>query len=126
MTLKNFGVSTIASVSAALFILFENAIACQSRLILLDSSLIFFIAFTAMMWSRFLSVQSKPFSFEWWSTLLMTGIGLGLAVSVKFVGISHYGFLITEGLFIIATVGIETLKNLWDLFGDIELKKVIL
>lgn len=38
----------------------------------------------------------------------MTGLSLGLALSVKWVG-----------LFIIATVGVSTIKNLWDMLDDV-------
>ncbi|KAI8848349.1 hypothetical protein BC829DRAFT_394251, partial [Chytridium lagenaria] len=82
---KKSWVSNQASVLSSVFLLFGN----QSRLILLDSSLLFFTGLTTMMWSDFLRVF------------------LGLAVSVKWVG-----------LFVIATVGISTIQNLWTILGD--------
>jgi dolichyl-phosphate-mannose-protein mannosyltransferase len=88
----------------ALLVLFENALACQSRLILLDSILLFFTALAIMMWTDFLSNQETPWDLDWWFPLVMTGVSLGLAASVKWVG-----------LFVIASVGISTISNLWGL-----------
>ncbi|KAI8613977.1 hypothetical protein BC830DRAFT_1169815 [Chytriomyces sp. MP71] len=80
----------------------------QSRLILLDSGLIFFTGLTVMMWTDFLTNQETPFTFNWWYPLVMTGVSLGLAGSVKWVG-----------LFLIATIGMSTLINLWSVLGDL-------
>ncbi|KAJ3092386.1 hypothetical protein HK102_007992 [Quaeritorhiza haematococci] len=109
ITMRNMGCSNRSSILAALLITFENGFATQSRLILLDAILVFFTALTMMMWTDFLSVQDAPFTFTWWYPLIMTGVSLGLAASVKWVG-----------LFIIATIGVSTLKNLWDLLGDLK------
>ncbi|KAJ3408619.1 hypothetical protein HDV05_004931 [Chytridiales sp. JEL 0842] len=109
ITMRNFGFSNPASVLTAVMVTFENGLATQSRLILLDSFLLFFTGLTIMMWSDFLSNQEAPFTFTWWYPLAMTGISLGLAVSVKWVG-----------LFVIATIGLSTLQNLWILLGDLK------
>jgi dolichyl-phosphate-mannose-protein mannosyltransferase len=53
------------SVSVALLVLFENALACQSRLILLDSILLFFTGLALMMWTDFLANQEVPWSLDW-------------------------------------------------------------
>ncbi|KAF9205741.1 hypothetical protein BGZ49_003582 [Haplosporangium sp. Z 27] len=107
-TVKNSGHSLHASILAALLILFENAIATQSRLILLDSPLIFFTAFTALAWTNFHNQRKYPFSDDWFIWLFLTGLGLGLSLSVKWVG-----------LFIIATIGTSTINQLWLLWGDL-------
>jgi dolichyl-phosphate-mannose-protein mannosyltransferase len=86
----------------------ENSLATQSRLILLDSPLIFFTAFTALAWTNFHNQRKYPFSDEWFIWLFLTGVGLGLAGSVKWVG-----------LFIIATIGTSTINQLWLLWGDL-------
>lgn len=49
----------------------------------------------------------RPFQFWWYFWLALTGLGLGLTVSCKWVG-----------LFMIATVGVSTIKNLWEIWGD--------
>jgi dolichyl-phosphate-mannose-protein mannosyltransferase len=43
----------------------------------------------------------------------MTGLGLGLTVSCKWVG-----------LFTIATIGMSTVKGLWELWGNTRIPKV--
>ncbi|KAF9960122.1 hypothetical protein BGZ65_012714 [Modicella reniformis] len=107
-TVRNSGHSLHAAALAALLVLFENSIVTQSRLILLDSPLILFTAFTALAWVNFHNQRHDPFSDDWFIWLFLTGIGLGLSGSVKWVG-----------LFIIATIGVSTLNQLWLLWGDL-------
>ncbi|KAF9923312.1 hypothetical protein FBU30_006633 [Linnemannia zychae] len=109
-TIKNSGHSLHASILAAVLVLFENSIVTQSRLILLDSPLIFFTAFTALAWTNFHSQRKDPFSDDWFLWLFLTGLGLGLSGSVKWVG-----------LFIIATIGTSTINQLWVLWGDLKI-----
>lgn len=56
---------------------------------------------------------SRPFSAPWWFWLSLTGISLAGALGVKFVG-----------LFIILQVGLNTISDLWHLFGDLSLSLV--
>ncbi|KAF9085904.1 hypothetical protein BGX23_009297 [Mortierella sp. AD031] len=109
-TIKNSGHSLHASILAAVLVLFENSIVTQSRLILLDSPLIFFTAFTALAWTNFHNQRKDPFSDDWFLWLFLTGLGLGLSGSVKWVG-----------LFIIATIGTSTIHQLWVLWGDLKI-----
>ncbi|KAG0279176.1 hypothetical protein BGZ96_002031 [Linnemannia gamsii] len=109
-TIKNSGHSLHASILAAVLVLFENSIVTQSRLILLDSPLLFFTAFTALAWTNFHNQRKDPFSDDWFLWLFLTGLGLGLAGSVKWVG-----------LFIIATIGTSTISQLWVLWGDLKI-----
>lgn len=44
---------------------------------------------------------------------MMTGLGLGLTVSSKWVG-----------LFTIATIGTSTIKGLWEIWGNTRIPKV--
>ncbi|KAI9342069.1 Dolichyl-phosphate-mannose-protein mannosyltransferase-domain-containing protein, partial [Zopfochytrium polystomum] len=114
ITMRNVGLSNASAVLTALAVLFENALATQSRLILLDSFLVFFTGLTVMMWTDFLSNQEMPFTFTWWYPLAMTGVSLGLAASVKWVG-----------LFVIALVGMSTLHNLWVILGDLRVSPIM-
>ncbi|KAF8915611.1 hypothetical protein BGZ58_005469, partial [Dissophora ornata] len=86
-----------------------NSLVTQSRLILLDSPLIFFTAFTALAWTNFHNQRKYPFSDEWFIWLFLSGLGLGLTGSVKWVG-----------LFTIATIGTSTINQLWLLWGDLK------
>jgi dolichyl-phosphate-mannose-protein mannosyltransferase len=107
MTMRNLGNHVGPSILAALMIMWDNALTAQSRLILLDSPLIFFTSFTIFAWSKFFSLSSKPFTTEWTVWLMLTGLGLGTAVSSKWVG-----------LFTIAMIGVATLKSLYDVYSD--------
>ncbi|KAJ3167910.1 hypothetical protein HDU88_001857 [Geranomyces variabilis] len=107
LTMRNLRASTASSVMTALMVAFDNALAAQSRLILLDSILVFFTALSVQMWTRFQSVKNRPFTLRWWTSLALSGAAIGLATSVKWVG-----------LFVIAWVGFSTVKYLWDLLGN--------
>ncbi|ORX88851.1 PMT-domain-containing protein [Basidiobolus meristosporus CBS 931.73] len=107
LTVKLSGHSTPAATLSALFVTFDNALVTQSRLILLDSPLLFFTALTALSWVQFCNQSESPFSSSWWFWLTSTGLFLGLSVSVKWVG-----------LFIIALIGLSTIKQLWDFTVD--------
>jgi len=84
-----------------------------SRLILLDSMLLFFTALTFLCHVSFMTFRERPFSIPWLFWLFATGVSIGLATSIKLVG-----------LFITAVVGLYTIYDLWELFGDLHLPKV--
>lgn len=66
--------------------------------------------------SRFvhtLLIPLSPFSPDWWVWLTFTGISIGCVASVKWVG-----------LFVTALVGVYTLEDLWEKFGDLRMRKV--
>ncbi|ORX43409.1 PMT-domain-containing protein [Piromyces finnis] len=107
--IKGLKFSRYAAFLGALFIIFENALITQSRLILLDSQLILFAAYTLLSWVNFIANKESPWTKSWWFWLASTGVGLGLTFSVKWVG-----------LFIIATIGLATIKDLWDILGNVD------
>ncbi|KAK3298150.1 Dolichyl-phosphate-mannose-protein mannosyltransferase-domain-containing protein [Chaetomium fimeti] len=111
LTLKASGCRTFTSAMGAGLIIFENGLLTQARLILLDSPLMIATAFTAFAFTSFTNQQelgpSRAFGLSWWFWLAMTGLGLGMTVSIKWVG-----------LFTIAWVGLLTLVQLWVLLGD--------
>ena len=111
LTLKATGCRTMTAAMGAGLVIFENGLLTQSRLILLDSPLIIFTAFTALAWMCFTNEHeqgpSKAFDASWWFWLVATGLGLGATVSVKWVG-----------LFTIAWVGTLTIVQLCILLGD--------
>lgn len=109
LTLRALDCRATTALLAALFITFENGMITQSRHILLDSPLIFFTALTVFLWSGFCNEDRRePFTESWWVWLGLTGLSLGAVVSCKWVG-----------LFTIATIGLGTIKQLWDLLGDL-------
>ncbi|KAF5233134.1 hypothetical protein FANTH_12664 [Fusarium anthophilum] len=110
-TLKAVGCRTMTATMGAGLIIFENGLLTQARLILLDSPLVAATAFTVLSFSCFTNQHelgpSKAFQLSWWFWLVLTGLGLGITVSIKWVG-----------LFTIAWVGSLTLLQLWVLLGD--------
>ncbi|KAG5337065.1 hypothetical protein C0989_010950 [Termitomyces sp. Mn162] len=109
LTLRQLDCRATTALLVSLFITFENGLITQSRLILLDSPLIFFTALTIFFWTGFSSEDKhKPFTSSWWTWLTLTGLSLGAVVSCKWVG-----------LFTIATVGVSTVLQLWNLLGDL-------
>ncbi|CAG8562246.1 1640_t:CDS:10 [Funneliformis caledonium] len=108
MIMIESGYPIITATFAASLVLFDNAFICQTRLILLDSMLIFFMLCTFYSYIRFYKLRSREFSNEWWFWLVTSGVFLGLTTSVKMVG-----------LFTVMTIGVAVLIDLWNLL-DIE------
>ncbi|ORX40287.1 putative Dolichyl-phosphate-mannose--protein mannosyltransferase 2 [Kockovaella imperatae] len=111
LTLLALRLSLATAILGSLLITFENALIAQSRLILLDSFLVFFTALTMYFWVRFanLDAEGRAFTRPWWRYLTLVGLGLGATLSCKWVG-----------LFTIATVGLGTLRQLWLLLGNLK------
>ncbi|XP_058148957.1 protein O-mannosyl-transferase 2 isoform X2 [Dasypus novemcinctus] len=101
-----------ALVTAALLI-FDTGCLTLSQYILLDPILMFFIMAAMLSMVKYNSCADRPFSAPWWFWLSLTGISLAAAIGVKFVG-----------LFIILQVGLNTISELWHLFGDLSLSLV--
>lgn len=109
LTLRMLSLRPASALLGSLLFTFENGLITQSRLILLDSPLLFFTALTAFFHIGFCNEDAKRgFTIRWWAWLAFTGISLGAVASCKWVG-----------LFTIATVGLVTIKQLWDLLGDL-------
>ncbi|KAF2454431.1 protein O-mannosyl-transferase 2 [Lineolata rhizophorae] len=96
-----------------LMILCENSYTTISRFILLDSMLLFFTFTTVLCWAKFHQQRHDPFSPEWGLWLMLTGVSIGCVCSVKWVG-----------LFCTALVGLYTVEDLWNKFGDLRMSKV--
>lgn len=109
LTLRALDCRATTALLGSLFVLFENALITQSRHILLDSPLVFFTALTVLLWTGFCNEDKhEPFTERWWIWLTLSGLSLGAVVSCKWVG-----------LFTIATVGVSTVYQLWNLLGDL-------
>lgn len=98
------GFGVISATMAGTLMVFDNALAIQSRFILLDSPLIFFICLSLYGWIKFRQLRYQPFTKLWWGWLTITGIAIGSATAVKMVG-----------LFTVALIGIATILDLWEL-----------
>lgn len=91
----------------ALMVLCENSYTTISRFILLDSMLLCGTFATVLCWSKFHNQRNNSFAPEWFFWLFMTGLSIGCVCSVKLVG-----------LFVTALVGLYTVEDLWNKFGD--------
>jgi dolichyl-phosphate-mannose-protein mannosyltransferase len=68
MIMWESGYSLPACVTAASLMLFDNAHIGQTRLILLDASLIFFMALSVLSYIRFYKLRHDPFGRKWWKS----------------------------------------------------------
>ncbi|GAM90974.1 hypothetical protein ANO11243_090210 [Dothideomycetidae sp. 11243] len=100
-----------ACVLAAGLVLFDNAHIGQTRLILLDATLVLFMALSVFSYVRFFKLRNAPFSRKWWKWLLMTGISLSCVISTKYVG-----------AFTFFSIGVPVAIDLWDLM-DVNRRK---
>jgi len=82
----------------------DNAQLAQQRLILLDSTLVFSMAMSIWMYVRFYKYRHQPFSNQWWTWLIATGVSLSFVMSTKYVG-----------LFTFVTIGSAVAYDLWNL-----------
>lgn len=98
-----------------LMVLCENSYTTISRFILLDSMLLFGTVSTVFCWAKFHRQQKYSFEPEWFFWLFMTGLSLGFVCSIKLVG-----------LFVTALVGIYTIEDLWNKFGNTKMPVVVL
>ncbi|XP_044519901.1 protein O-mannosyl-transferase 1 isoform X3 [Gracilinanus agilis] len=100
--------SHYTALGAALLILMENSLITQSRLMLLESLLIFFNLLAVLSYLKFSNSQkNSSFSVSWWFWLILTGVSCSCAVGVKYMGLFTYILLLT-----IASV------HAWHLIGD--------
>ncbi|KAM5331671.1 protein O-mannosyl-transferase 1 isoform 1-T5 [Glossophaga mutica] len=101
------GFSHCAAVGAALLMLIENALITQSRLMLLESVLIFFNLLAVLSYLKFNSQKHRPFSLSWWLWLTLTGVACSCAVGIKYMGVFTY-------LLVLGVAAVHT----WHLTGD--------
>jgi len=105
------GYSLPACILATGLVLFDNAHIGQTRLILLDATLIFFMALAVLSYIRFYKLRDIPFTRKWWKWLILTGINLSCVISTKYVG-----------AFTFFSIGVPVAIDLWGLM-DVNRKK---
>ncbi|KAF5383513.1 hypothetical protein D9615_003615 [Tricholomella constricta] len=102
--MKESGYSTVIAAFSACIVLFDNAHVAQSRLILLDATLIFFMALTIYAYIRFRKLRYLAFSTEWWTWLIATATFMACTWGSK-----------VNGILTVFTIGIAVLIDLWDI-----------
>lgn len=105
------GYTLPAAIVAAGLVLFDNAHIGQTRLILLDATLVFAMSVSVLCYIRFFKLRHDPFSRKWWKWLLLTGVSLSCVISTKYVGV-----------FTFLTIGSAVAIDLWDLL-DVKRRK---
>lgn len=105
------GYSLPAALVAAGLVLFDNAHIGQTRLILLDATLVFAMSVSVLCYVRFYKLRHDPFSRKWWKWLLLTGVAMSCVISTKYVGV-----------FTFFTIGAALAIDLWDLL-DVNRRK---
>ncbi|KAF9413513.1 hypothetical protein BGZ94_000709 [Podila epigama] len=103
-TLREAGFPIVTCALAGFFIAFDNMQVSQTRLILLDSMLVFFMVCSILSYVKFYKLRYNPFSTRWWAWMTATGVFIGLTLSVKMVG-----------LFTVSTIGVAVIWDLWEL-----------
>lgn len=98
------GYTLPACVLSAALVLLDNAHIGQTRLILLDATLVFAMACSLLCYVKFYKLRHVPFTRKWWKWLLLTGFALSCDISVKYVG-----------LFAFVTIGSAVAIDLWGL-----------
>lgn len=98
------GYSVPACLIAAGLVLFDNAHIGQTRLILLDATLVLAMACSLLFYIKFYKLRHEPFSRKWWKWLILTGFALSCDMSTKYVG-----------TFAFVTIGAAVIIDLWDL-----------
>ncbi|XP_033885204.3 protein O-mannosyl-transferase 2-like isoform X1 [Acipenser ruthenus] len=114
LTVLELSKSLPAALITASLLIFDTGCITISQYILLDPILMFFILGSVLSMVKFSSHRERAFSGSWWLWLLLTGVNLAGALGVKFVG-----------LFVILLVGMNTVWDLWNLLGDINLSLVL-
>jgi dolichyl-phosphate-mannose-protein mannosyltransferase len=98
------GYSLPATILASALVLLDNAHIGQTRLILLDATLVLFMALSIYCYIRFYKLRHDPFGRKWWKWLLLTGINMSCVISTKYVG-----------AFTFFSIGVPVMIDLWDL-----------
>ncbi|KAI9681215.1 MAG: hypothetical protein M1817_002497 [Caeruleum heppii] len=98
------GYSLPAAIVASGLVLFDNAHIGQTRLILLDATLVLAMALSVLCYIRFYKFRHEPFGRKWWKWLLLTGVSLSCVISTKYVG-----------AFTFFTIGSAVAIDLWGL-----------
>ncbi|CUM65149.1 uncharacterized protein PRCAT00002776001 [Priceomyces carsonii] len=113
LTMKELGYSIATTWLFTLMVTLESSYVTLGRFILLDSMLLFFTVATFFSFTRFnnFNTKGREFTRKWWKWLILTGFSIGCTCSVKMVG-----------LFITALIGIYTIVDLWNKFGDKSMK----
>lgn len=104
------GYTVPACLIATILVLLDNAHIGQTRLILLDATLILAMACSLLCYIKFYKQRHEPFGRKWWKWLIFTGFALSCDMSTKYVG-----------TFAFVAIGSAVIIDLWEL---LDIKRV--
>ncbi len=103
-TLRECNYSVFTCVLGSAIVAFDNAHVAETRLILLDATLIISVAASMYCYVKFTKMRKVPFTFHWYKWLFLTGVSLSCVISTKYVGVLTF-----------FSVGIAVAIDLWNL-----------
>ncbi|GMM44299.1 dolichyl-phosphate-mannose-protein mannosyltransferase [Pichia kluyveri] len=103
-TLKECNYSVWTCILGSAIVAFDNAHVAETRLILLDATLIISVAASIYCYVKFTKLRNSPFTFNWYKWLTLTGFALSCVISTKYVGVLTF-----------FSVGIAVAVDLWNL-----------
>lgn len=103
-TLKESGYSVAACIIGSALVAIDNAHVAETRLILLDATLIISVAASLYCYVRFCKLRHTPFTNQWYTWLFLTGVSLSCVISTKYVGVLTF-----------AAIGAAVAYDLWQL-----------
>ncbi|KAJ8415464.1 hypothetical protein AAFF_G00424440 [Aldrovandia affinis] len=113
LLMVELGYSHFTALGASLLLLMENSLIAQSRFMLLESLLIFFLLLAILSYLKFYNAQSLS-SPRKWAWLMLSGTCCACAVGVKYMGLFTYILLLGLAVF-----------HTWQLIGDRTLSSVM-
>ncbi|KAG8889578.1 hypothetical protein FRB98_003640 [Tulasnella sp. 332] len=102
--MKESGYPTAIAAFSSLLVLLDNAHVAQTRLILLDAALVFFMALSLLAYIKFRKLRYREYTPRWWAWMFATGTFLACTLGCKMVG-----------LFTFLTIGTAVIVDLWQL-----------
>ncbi|XP_062873997.1 protein O-mannosyl-transferase 1 [Trichomycterus rosablanca] len=110
LLLVDLGYSHLAALGAAILLIMENSLIVQSRFMLLESVLIFFLLLAVVSYLRFHNASNS--SVSRWLWLILCGASCAFAVGVKYMGLFTYLLLLSlAAVHTWKVIGDKTLSN---------------
>ncbi|GMM28488.1 dolichyl-phosphate-mannose-protein mannosyltransferase [Martiniozyma asiatica (nom. inval.)] len=103
-TLEECGFSVWSCILGSALVALDNAHIAETRLILLDATLVVSVAASIFCYVKFSKLRNKPFTWEWYKWLALTGLSLSFVISTKYVGVLTF-----------FSVGAAVAVDLWNL-----------
>ncbi|XP_033647476.1 protein O-mannosyl-transferase 1-like [Asterias rubens] len=107
LIITEIGYTDWTAVQAAVLVLFDNALITESRFILLDTMLLFFTFTALILLFRLRKMRQRCFSASWWLCMLLLGIAITCAVSVKY-----------SAILMVSLIYLVVAYDFWQLVGD--------